>query len=647
MCGICGVVYNEKDFIPPVYLLNNMCRQLLHRGPDERGMHREPGAGLGFQRLSIIDRQSGHQPMANEDKTLWLVCNGEIYNYLELRKMLQAKGHQFTTRSDVEVILHLYEEEGENLLSRLRGMFAFALWDGKKRQLMLARDRLGIKPLYYTMLPRGLAFASEIKALLTLPEIKAIPNSESLHSYLTFRYVPAPETFFQGIRKVKPAHYLIYRQGKISGHRYWDYLSVTAANYNEDECAERLLDLLKQTMKQHLQSEVPVGVFLSSGLDSSTILALAAGAGANLNTFSLGFCRNGQPHAGFWELSGAREIADMYRTRHREIEVSPGEIPGALAGIVRQVEEPLGDPTEIPLYFISRAAAEDVTVVLSGEGADEIFAGYEIYLEPQAARLFQLLPSFVRRQLIVPLAGLLPPGFPGKNFVRRASTFLPHWYRGVGFTFSEEEKTILYTAQMKQATAGKDPGDITAANAERLKKLDPVNQMLYLDTQYWLSDDTLLKADKITMAHALELRVPFLDHRVVEFAASLPAGFKVKGNTLKYILKKATEDLLPDTVVNRKKIGFTAPISSWITTELRPFAEDLLTSPRFLERGYFKPQAVADLLAVSRKGICVQTRQVYTLMVLELWHRLFIDGDCETLMPPESLKQRVCLPVTG
>jgi asparagine synthase (glutamine-hydrolysing) len=631
MCGICGVAYRDSSYMQPVEQLNSMCLQLTHRGPDDQGMHRVPGLSLGIQRLSIIDRSGGRQPITNEDGTLWLVCNGEIYNYLELRKSLQAKGHVFATHTDIEVVLHLYEEEGQNLFERLRGMFAFALWDGKRHQLMLARDRLGIKPLYYTNTSRGLAFASEVKALLMLPEVRALPNLEALDSYLTFRYVPAPHTFFQGIKKIKPASFFVYSHGEVGEYSYWDYLSGDATTLNEEECAEQLLDLLRQTVRLHLQSEVPVGVFLSGGLDSSIILSLAASTGADLSTFSLGFCRDGQPHAGYWELAGAKEMAGIYQTRHRELEVSPHEIPDALPSIVWQIEEPLGDPTSIPLYFVSSKASGDATVILSGEGADEVFAGYNIYLAPRMIELFQLLPAIIRRRLILPIVNGLPAGFIGKDFVNRASTSLHSWYRGVGSTFREEEKAKLYSEQMKRATVNQELSAITTADKDRLSDLHPVDQMLYLDTKYWLPEDTLLKADKITMANSQELRVPFLDHKVVEFAASLPASMKVRGKTLKHILKQATKDILPDSIIKQRKFGFTPPISSWIASELRPYAEDLLTSSRFQERGYFNHQTVIDLLEASRKGRSLRGRQVYTLMVLELWHRLFIDGDYEEL----------------
>lgn len=633
MCGICGIAYRKLDVIPPASLLSEMCQQLIHRGPDERRLHREPSLGMGFQRLSIIDRLGGHQPISNEDETLWLSCNGEIYNYLELRGMLLTKGHRFATQSDVEVIVHPYEEEGEAFITHLRGMFALALWDRKQRKLILARDQLGIKPLYYAELPGSLVFASEIKSLLSGPKIRPSVEPDALHSYLTFRYVPAPATLFKGIKKVRPAHYLIYCAGRLTERSYWDLPIPEESSYSEEEYTEKLLDLLRETVKLHLQSEVPLGIFLGGGIDSSTILAMAANGLSNrLNTFSLGFVQDGAPHVGFWELDATRRVARDLSSYHREIEVSPQEIPQTLATMVWYLEEPLGDPSIIPLYFICQAASREVTVVLSGEGADELFGGYEIYFAPRAIERFQSLPGFIRNRLIMPLARQLPPGFPGRNFVQRACAPVEGWYRGVGFTFSDEEKETLYTAKMRHATADIDLRDITSQYFPRPEGLHPLERMLYFDTKLWLADDTLLKADKLSMAHSLELRVPFLDHKVVEFAASLQANLKVKDKTLKYILKKAADKILPREVIQRRKLGFTAPITSWITSELRPYAETLLASPRFLDRGYFRAESVKRLLTHGRRISCVHSRQIYTLMILELWHRLFIDGEQEILV---------------
>ncbi|MGI9861260.1 asparagine synthase (glutamine-hydrolyzing) [Moorella naiadis] len=637
MCGIGGIAYADPRQTSTAGLLEAMAGAMYHRGPDDQGLHREPGCGLSFRRLGIIDLDGGHQPLSNEDDTLWLICNGEIYNYRQLRRGLQARGHIFRSGSDAEVILHLYEERGLDCLGELQGMFALALWDRRQRCLLLARDRLGIKPLYYTMVSGNLAFASEIKPLLTLPGVNAAANLAAIDSYLTLRFVPAPLTFFREIYKLRPGHYLTYHQGRVKDEGYWDLPAPGSFTGTADEAAATLLALLQETVGSHLQSEAPVGLFLSGGLDSSTILALAAREGVGrLQTFSLGFTRANQPHQGFWELAAARGLARYYATDHHEIEVAPGEVPEALARMVWQLEEPLGDPTMIPLYFISREASGRVKVVLSGEGADEIFAGYEVYLEPWQRTLLHRLPLPMKQRLLASLAACWPAGWPGKNFLRRAALPVEAWYRGVGFTFSEEEKAGLYGPALGREVQGSFFENQLANYFQGQGETETLAKMLYFDIKYWLADDTLIKSDKLTMARSLELRVPFLDHRVVEFAAALPAYFKVRGNSLKYILRKATAALLPAAILQRQKLGFTAPITVWVNGELHSFAVNLLTSPQFRERHYFRQEDIDRLLQDTRPHPA-RGRQIFALMVLELWHRLFIDGEKELALPQETL----------
>lgn len=494
VCGICGIAYSDREYMQPLDQLDSMCSQMVHRGPDDSGCHIEPGISLGFRRLSIIDIEGGHQPITNEDCSLYLICNGEIYNHLELRRSLEKKGHRFSTHSDVEVILHLYEEEGKGLLEHLEGMFAFALWNRDERDLMLARDRLGIKPLYYSFTPRRLAFASEIKALLVLPDTTVRPNLDVLDEYLTYRYIRAPNTFFQGIKKVTPASFAIYGEGAFHEKRYWDYLSASCTDLDEDECAEQLFELLSQTVTKHMQSEVPVGIFLSSGLDSNIILALAADRCSDISTFSLGFSMDGQHANPDNELARARLQAEKFNTRHREIEVSAGDVEESLFNIVSQIEEPLGDPTSIPLHAISREVGNEATVVLSGEGADEIFAGYASYLAPDALRALSILPKPLRRLVMLPLAERLPGGTPGKNFLKRASTEVPDWYRGVGYTFERESRLKLYSKELRSALHDPDQRTLSEAERARVAHLHPIDQMLYIDSKYFLPEDTLLKS---------------------------------------------------------------------------------------------------------------------------------------------------------
>ncbi len=641
MCGIGGIAYAAADDVPPVGQLTAMAWAMAHRGPDDQGLYRQRGIGLCFRRLSIIDRHGGHQPIGNEDGSIWIVCNGEIYNHHQLRQELRERGHVFRSSSDVEVILHLYEEKGLDCLGLLRGMFAFALWDQRKHWLLLARDRLGIKPLYYTVLPGKICFASEIKPLLVLPGVKADVNLEAIDSYLTFRFVPAPLTLFQGIVKLQPGHYLIYSQGKVRVKRYWDLPLPATSTWNEDASAAYLLALLQETVRSHLQAETPVGLFLSGGLDSSILLALAAGeAPVRLQTFSLGFTRGDRPHHGFWELAEARRMARYYATQHHEIEVSPHDIPGVLADIIWQLEEPLGDPTIIPLYFISREAASDVKVVLSGEGADEIFAGYEVYLQPWQRTLFRLLPLPLKKNLLASLAVRWPADLPGKNFLRRATLPVEAWYRGVGLTFNESERANLYGPGLQQALRRLDTEGAARAYFPSGDYLSPLEKMLYFDIKYWLADDTLLKADKLTMTWSLELRVPFLDHRMVEYAAVLPPDFKIRGKVLKYILKKAVTGILPAEVTRRQKLGFTAPITSWVNNELHAFAAAVLQSQQFRGRDYFRSEIVEELLKDTRPHP-TRGRQIFTLLVLELWHRLFIDGERHLSAPHVAMGEGI------
>lgn len=699
MCGICGIAFAVDGPSPSLEVLNAMCQEMAHRGPDGRGVHQEPGLGLGFQRLAIIGREDGQQPLGNEDGSLYLVCNGEIYNHLELRRQLTRQGHVFRTHSDVETILHLYEEEGAGCLDRLRGMFAFALWDRRRRSLLLARDRLGIKPLYYmeirpgrtgllsrpgpeTPAPAGLAFASEIKALLSLPEVQAVPDLRALHAYLTFRYVPAPATLFRGIYKLQPGHFALYQHGRWEDHVYWQLpwppepAAPGRGGGQEQEAADELISILDDAVRLHLQSEVPVGILLSGGVDSNAIMALAAGASSDfsaipesgaapgitpdpplpprpLRTFSLGFAHAGVPQAGFYELDLARAAARRFGAVHHEAVVGPDQVPASLAAILWHLEEPLGDPSIIPLYFISHTVAQaGVPVILSGEGADELFAGYEVYYASRAVRQFQRLPAPLRERVVRPLAGLVSARMPGHNLLQRLLDPVPSWYRGVGYTFPDVLKEALYSDTTRNALAGWDLQEWTRAafppdSPEPPRgQGDPLDQMLYFDICSWLPDDTLLKADKLTMAYSLELRVPFLDHRVVEFAATLPAGLKVSGNTLKYVLKKALANVLPPEVLQRKKVGFTAPMRAWLSEELYAYAASVLRSRRFRERGYFRDSAVRQLLQSAGPMSSLRSRQILTLVVLEVWHRLFVDGDRDLLGAAASYRPLASIPAT-
>ncbi len=630
MCGI----YGAAGPVPAKLLADRVRRmgdELGHRGPDDRGSWAASGVALGMRRLAIIDVAGGHQPMANEDRTLWLVYNGEIYNHMQLRGELRRRGHRFRTHADTEVILHLYEELGEACVERLRGVFAFALWDDRRGQLLLARDRLGVKPLYLYRQHDTLYFASEAKAFWTIPQVRPAVDREALHYFLTFRYVPAPRTLFQGVEKLLPGHTLTVRQGRETLREYWDLpMGGETETADETEYAERLRELLEEAVRLRLMSEVPLGLFLSGGLDSSSLLALMERSGMDrIATFSVGFAgAGGGDHPDYGEFGQARFVAEQFPTAHRELLVHPAQVAGSLPSMIWHLDEPLADPTVVPLDFVCRLAREQVTVALSGEGADEILAGYEIYREPSAVQNFLRLPPFVRQRIIAPLLGALPEGVRGRNFLWRASRPLPERYFGVGFLFPEAEKDKLYAPPFRREDDNWDPCSLTHPYYQRVRHADPVNQMLYFDTKVWLPEDTLLKADKISMAHSLELRVPMLDHRVVEFAARLPSHLKLKGSTGKYLLRLAMRGVLPERVLRRPKIGFPTPMSRWLSREFRSLAQELLLGEQALDRGYFAPEALRSLLRQDPAAPGVG-RRVYALMVLELWHRIFIDGESQ------------------
>ncbi len=622
MCGIAGIVGERTGF------LEMMLERMAHRGPDDRGIYRGQGVALGIKRLAIIDPTGGNQPVANEDRTVWCVHNGEIYNHRALRAGLENRGHRARSGSDGEVIPHLYEEEGPAFITRLEGMYALALWDEGKRELLVVRDRLGIKPLYYWHSGRHFAFASEVKALLAIPGLSARPDPAVLDQYLTFRYVPAPNTLFQGIKKLPPGHALSFREGRLEVLPYWD-LSFPArdrSQLSEEDYAAGVWRLFREAVSSHLMSDVPLGLFLSGGLDSSAILGAVASLGKGTRTFSLGFAGESSGHPEYEEFADAARVAADFGATHQEFLVDPSEVPEILPELVWHLDEPLGDPTAIPLYLLARAVGGQVKVVLSGEGADEVFAGYDIYHEPRAVARFQALPSFLRRRILHPLLMSFPEGTPGKDLVRRADTDISLRYFGVGKTFSEAERTKLYSDDYAGSNKN-DPRDVTRAYFDRVADLDPLDKMLYFDTKVWLPEDTLLKADKMTMAHSLELRVPWLDHRLVEFAASIPHHFKLKENTAKYILRVAFDGILSPRTLTRRKIGFPVPLRFWLRGTFGEAAGRIILGKKATERGYFAPAAVQELVGESAAGNSVHGRKIYTLLMLELWHRIFIDGD--------------------
>ena len=620
MCGIAGWVERDPRQEVDRELLQQMTDLIYHRGPDAGGLFTEPGIGLGHRRLSIIDRAGGQQPMTNEDGSVWIVFNGEIYNFLELRPELIHRGHRFATRSDTEVILHAYEEFGPDCVRMLRGMFAFAIWDRAKRQLLLARDRLGKKPLYYTRREGALLFASEVKALLAIPGVTRGVNWEALDPYLSLRYVPGPMTLFQEITKLMPGHFLLFKEGEVKIQSYWDVEFREEENGKEDPL-EPFQALLKESVRMRLMSEVPLGVFLSGGLDSSAIVAemtqIAKEGGWDhpIQTFSIGY---DDPKAN--EFDYAREVSQHFGTDHHEFRLGGEAFHNFIPKMVWALDEPMADPSCVPFFFISQYAKKSVTVVLSGEGADEILAGYGIYHKMRLIdRLQKGTPAWLLGGVGRFLSGRRAARW--RKYAEWIARPLEERYWGVSRIFTEAAKRDLL-----RTPPGEEGRSVSALFKEYYRKtagLDPLNRMLYLDTKVWLPDQILLKADKMTMANSQELRVPFLDHKLVEFAATLPIRRKLSGGVGKRLLRDAMAHRLPERIVKRPKKGFPIP-AVWFRKEVLPAARALFSERDSLIGEIMRKEKVAQMLAEEEAHPYTRHKEIWTLVVLDYWHRIFI-----------------------
>ena len=607
-----------------------MVDTLRHRGPDDEGAVTLSGVGLGMRRLSIIDVAGGQQPFASEDAAIQLVANGEIYNHAELRDDLIARGHRFRSRSDVEVIVHGYEEYGVAVLDRLRGMFAFALWDGSNRRLFAARDRAGEKPLYYAQTPERLLFASEIKALLVRPDVSREVNLEALDQFLTYEYVLTPRTMFTSVRTVPPAHYLLYQHGTVKIERYWDVASVPVRNWADDEAAAALRESLGRAVSGQMMSDVPLGAFLSGGIDSSAIVALmteAAGDAGPVNTFSMGF-----EAASYNELPYAREVAARFDTDHREGMVNP-DLSDLFERLVTQFDQPFADVSLFPTYLVSQIAGEHVTVALSGDGGDELFGGYDTYeAEALARRVATVVPD-AAMPLVAGLAAMLPPSEKKKGFVNKVRRFTlgvamaPRsiaQYRWMTF-LDAGAKTRFYTPALQTALVDSDVYAPIRRHLRGAHTDDLLNRQLYTDLQVYLADDILVKVDRMSMATSLETRAPFLDVDVMELAFSMPGHLKIRRGERKHVLKRAMTDLLPESVLTRGKEGFSIPMKSWLRREWAPMMRDLLGPDRVGRRGWFEPVQVTRRVDEHLAGTQNHAHQLFSLMVLERWAQAFLD----------------------
>jgi len=624
VCGICGKLAfdSEETVLPSV--LSNMLRTIAHRGPDGDGIHVSGQVGLGHCRLAIIDPQTGQQPLSNEDDTIWITFNGEIYNYQHLRADLIARGHRFKTRSDTEVIIHLYEERGVGCLEKLRGMFAFALWDSPRKLLLLARDRVGIKPLYYTVNHGSLLFASEIKALLADPTVRAEIAPEMIDRFLTFYYMPGEDTLFRNVRKLLPGYYLQARTGSITVQKYWD-LDFSPRNVSFRQASTELTGLFEESVKLHMISDVPIGFLLSGGVDSSAVLGYAAPKSEpSMSSYTLGFSAPGVAD----ERPYASLVARRNGTAHHDLTISAKDFQSFLPRYVWHMEEPVCEPPGIALFFVTRMARTFVKVLLSGEGGDEAFAGYQNYRS--------LLWLERLKSLLGPFTPLARTGLTALNYLLRSNRvariaplvdipFDFYYYSRTSnpFSFFNSHHNALYLEAFRGWADKRKSVEILQNYFEHAGSYHTLDKMLYVDTKTWLPDDLLVKADKMTMATSVELRVPLLDHKLLEFAASLPPEFKVRRFTTKYIAKKVLEQRVPQEILNRRKTGFSVPYAAWLRNELREWVYSLLLDATAATAQYFNRRVIEQMFEDDyRSG--VHARELFSLAALELWHRVFL-----------------------
>lgn len=625
MCGICGF-YEFKTHKPAVHaVLDDMLQIIRHRGPDDSGAYFDKDLALGMRRLSIIDLDGGKQPMTNERGDVVTVLNGEIYNFAELRRELQSRGHSFRTASDTEVIVHLYEDFGEECLQHLRGMFGLAVWDAARRRLFVARDRLGIKPLYYAEAGGRLVFGSEIKSILRHPAVPARLNLQGLSNFLSLKYVPAPQTMFEGIHALPPGCYLVCDENGVKVRRYWDlsFACRQDQSVSEQEYAERLVALLRESIKLHLVSDVPFGAFLSGGLDSSTMVALMSHCLTEpVKTFSVGFEGDGEV---FSELPYARLVAQRYQTDHHEVFIGPHHLVELLEKVVWHQDQPIADEASLANYMVAELASREVKMVITGEGGDELFAGYARYSGERLSPLFGFLPGSVKSLALSASARV--PKLRRQKLALFAlcqsdeATRFVNWFP----LFNAEAKRSLLSDEVAFALHGSEARDVFSEHLARTDATDPLSRMLYVDTKLWLPDDLLARGDKTSMAASLEARVPLLDHKLVEFAASLPPSLKLKGFVRKHLLKKVGRAWLPAQIIQRRKKGFPVPFSLWFRKEARGFLRDALAPATVRRRGLFNPLFVERLINQHEAGFADHGSLLYGLLVVELWQRRFTD----------------------
>ncbi len=620
MCGISGILSLKKEEKITPGMIAPMCEVMRHRGPDEEGIHCHGPIGLGMRRLTVIDLDSGQQPIFNEDGSICVVFNGEIYNYKILRETLIKKGHAFRTQSDTEVLVHLYEEEGEDFLSSLNGMFAIALWDQKHEKLILARDRFGEKPLHYLCSSKRITFSSELKSILTtLPELPRL-HTEAVYQYFLSNYIPAPLTIYDGIKKLLPGHYLRIVKGEISEIKYWDFTYEPDYTMGESYISERIYDLLEDSVRLRLVSDVPLGAFLSGGIDSSVIVGLMSRLmDRPVQTFSIGF-----KEEKYDESSFALEVSRAFGTEHKEQIIEASAI-GLINDLVWYFDEPFGDSTAIPNYLLSKMTRQNVTVALSGDGGDELFAGYTRYFRMDARRKWNLLPRSLRKQLAA-TGRILPKHTRGKAFLQSLG-IEDYPFFCLGSAPAQLEG--LLSEEFKAETRDCNPYRFSEMYSLNGKGREFLSPFMYYDTKVYLPDDILVKVDRMSMAHSLETRVPFLDHRLVEFVATIPENLKLRKSTGekigKYILKKTFNSLLPEVIQKRPKHGFTLPVDLWFRDELREMALDVLSESHLKRIGILNPRAVSQMLHEHLQGKANHKDTLWSCFVFVLWYQNWIE----------------------
>jgi asparagine synthase (glutamine-hydrolysing) len=628
MCGITGWInLGRSEPNGEEAVLRAMCERIVHRGPNSEGTWTDDTVALGMRRLSVIDLKTGDQPVFSEDGSVVVMMNGELYNYREVRSELEKKGHTFVTKTDTEILPHLYEEYGEDLVDHLNGMFAFALWDSRRKRLIIARDRFGEKPLYYGIFDRKLLWASEPKALLAHPSVKPELNLDALRQYLSYDYVPAPNSIYKGISKLPAAHILTVQNGKVRTRRYWNQTFAKNGKVRSIEtAATELKDLLSDAVRMRLVSDVPLGILLSGGIDSSTVAAFAVQhASERVKTFSIGFEEDS-----FDESKFARAVAKHLNTEHYEEKLSASTAGELVSDIGTWLDEPLSDGSLIPTFLLARFVRKHVTVALGGDGGDEIFAGYPMYFAHKVAKAYTSLPRFLRAGMIEPVVRSLPVStknmsfdYKAKRFVRAANFDTVERHHSWFGSFAADEQEHLLLPEILSAT----DGDIYRSPREMLALCDasdPIEQMQFLDMNFYMAEDILTKVDRAAMAVSLETRAPFLDPRVAQFAADLPLEYKLKGKNGKYILKRAVGDLLPREIVNRPKKGFGIPIAQWLKGRLNPLMHDMLAPERLRDQKLFEPSYVERLIREHESGRASHHKQLWTLLVFQLWYDNFL-----------------------